>query len=1030
MRYPLSLLPLAASGIALALASPARADSCHPTFGDEALTWVTTRVPQQSHDLADADYHARAQNFQLEGRASILARSEAEAADLDAIDRELQTLDQFAGTEEQVAVRRQEVSQLILAALYRVKSDLTETRRRVVAIDITPSKDYFVREGLSAVGRATLLSSVQDLGDSTATTLSGHYSIYFSVTLNADGTYNTSDLTNGGVVATVGGAMAESEVPIVSWIGWGIVAGVTIYEAIEGDVCLQRFDQQYAKVKQAISLLPSELISSDDQWALYQQRYGEQLAIFKPSSTATLAFLDSLDSRWQILFAANAARIAAAQSALTDSKIKDIQQSFKNGDPSGVFKDIAITRVATDIGNINGFTARTPTDPRLNCSGAIGISAREDAMDGLTFAKSEMAEIRKGGDFSPLFDLIDNSIGRIDRAASQIPPAGRARRVACKLPSQGVQAVRHTATAASPGKEGLQASLVAPVPSRMRQPTSPGAQFRLAALQSGNPVGSVSTCVVVSNGGVYTCGQPSDGSPYDGEFNHGSGNPESDVLWGSNDGGYASDARRASQQVAAASANIASRIFNLNSRTSAVAQAVPGWLSMNDSALGQLTQDTTTATNNDSSYETGFEQSTAAINASIKQDISNFLQSANSVDASRNLISGFQGVDLSVPSAYPSQITPTVPVITGITTGSSDYQGRSTDVAKRIERERLKDNSSLTGTPLSLANQLVDTADSLEKIGSDGLASDLVLDAASIRYAQSGSLGSARITVVNDDGSLASIPYQPANGFPANALVQKAREFASGDTLYSMQSSTLRQALSNGASDSQRRGAVLDRADNAEQLAKSAFASGDVLTAGRLQKFALGMVDIATRFIPGINWGRDVYEATTGKDLFTGNDLDDFNRTVAILGAISGGVLDDAVGAAHATEELEALEKLGQLGLPEQRCKDILKAAKEFAYDEKNLTTHALDEMEHDALGEVSKSEVKDAINNGEKWYNTAEQTIVSIERDPASGEIRVAAAMDMDNQLITTAYREAKTDAQLLVDTIGGKGRYIPLIR
>lgn len=53
---------------------------------------------------------------------------------------------------------------------------------------------------------------------------------------------------------------------------------------------------------------------------------------------------------------------------------------------------------------------------------------------------------------------------------------------------------------------------------------------------------------------------------------------------------------------------------------------------------------------------------------------------------------------------------------------------------------------------------------------------------------------------------------------------------------------------------------------------------------------ALALLDLAVSLAPGIGWGRDVYEAVTGKDLFSDEPLDSLGRTAAVIGMVSAGL--------------------------------------------------------------------------------------------------------------------------------------------
>ncbi len=48
-------------------------------------------------------------------------------------------------------------------------------------------------------------------------------------------------------------------------------------------------------------------------------------------------------------------------------------------------------------------------------------------------------------------------------------------------------------------------------------------------------------------------------------------------------------------------------------------------------------------------------------------------------------------------------------------------------------------------------------------------------------------------------------------------------------------------------------------------------------------RIADSLLDVAVSLTPGIGWGRDVYEAVTGVDLLSREELDIFSRSMACL---------------------------------------------------------------------------------------------------------------------------------------------------
>ncbi|MBP6218910.1 MAG: pre-toxin TG domain-containing protein [Oligoflexales bacterium] len=49
------------------------------------------------------------------------------------------------------------------------------------------------------------------------------------------------------------------------------------------------------------------------------------------------------------------------------------------------------------------------------------------------------------------------------------------------------------------------------------------------------------------------------------------------------------------------------------------------------------------------------------------------------------------------------------------------------------------------------------------------------------------------------------------------------------------------------------------------------------------------LLDLATSLTPVVSWGRDLYEAISGKDLHSGEELGEFSRSMAVLGVVTVG---------------------------------------------------------------------------------------------------------------------------------------------
>lgn len=102
--------------------------------------------------------------------------------------------------------------------------------------------------------------------------------------------------------------------------------------------------------------------------------------------------------------------------------------------------------------------------------------------------------------------------------------------------------------------------------------------------------------------------------------------------------------------------------------------------------------------------------------------------------------------------------------------------------------------------------------------------------------------------------------------------------------------------------------------------ADSHFAEGRKDEGELALTLATTAIDIGLGLIPGVGWAKDVYEAALGKSLVTGEPLSDFERTLSVVGVLTGGYGSKLGIAAKAstvlgilktsTKEVEAVSEL------------------------------------------------------------------------------------------------------------------------
>ena len=111
---------------------------------------------------------------------------------------------------------------------------------------------------------------------------------------------------------------------------------------------------------------------------------------------------------------------------------------------------------------------------------------------------------------------------------------------------------------------------------------------------------------------------------------------------------------------------------------------------------------------------------------------------------------------------------------------------------------------------------------------------------------------------------------------PGEKRVQKARDY-------------LEYAKENAP-----QGVITDRLLGASEVvldkALESYNQGDAEIGDLLQEVSLTLTDIALSLTPGVGWGKDIYEAFTGRNLVSDEELSDVERGIAVFGVVTAGV--------------------------------------------------------------------------------------------------------------------------------------------
>jgi hypothetical protein len=880
----------------------------------------------------------------------------------------------------------------------------------------------FTRLALRTVGRETLVASMREIGASSSSTLAGRYGIYVEVILDENGNPESGHAaTNSGIATTVGIALIRTGNP------YAVAAGVVLIlgGAVIDESCRRKWDQQRERVLEAARILPSKLIREDEQWALVEEAERVEVARFADHGHKAEAAIDALASRWKTLFEANAARAGAADAVLTVAKVEQIRRDLERGlDPAEIRRQVAVAEVAADIGRVNDAVARGRIPVITSCLSVAGKAAEEDQLDGVRFARAQFKALRAQGGFAPLHPLLDQSDAYAAAAEREVGLSGPTAtgRVCSGGGGQAAtsQGAHELVNAHRPAANNGLASLA-------RRLTLPKAGLHLDLKSYPFPVGSaqlqnlhsvprasvaaiaatpeLSFCITVRRAQSYSCGGAGTGVPYGGGFAD-TGNPRNDTHSGANDGSFARDNRRLSEKIEEASQNINSRIQTTRTRVDEARQAMPSWTATNTAVLGSMTVRTSQADAADARHEMAFRTATAPLLTRVAADLDAFRSGAADPAAVAALVRSVGGADMSLPDLPRMVLPATVPAIIGVTALDAGFGAGTNPAERAIQRERWKAEDTLASAPeaLRLSRELLAQAEFVAAFGpgaGNRVMDELIRDSASLRFAADGGLGGT-IAVVGTDGTISRVVLTDPRQLPANALLNMVRNFRYDQDFFRTGAVQLDGELAGGASFAGRRAEVLSSARDMYDRASAIFRGGDVAEARAWLTMAIGALDIATRFIPGVDWGRDVYEAVTGRDLFTGIELDTFDRVSAVIGVISAGVGNDVLQIRSAVRRIEDLpaDKLDELYEFAQTVDRTTEQG--LRYD-----VHAIDQMN---ARNITREEILEVLDNHTPLWSTRHSSYTAVGHVSTRPE-RIAVAVRVDEAEIRTVIVEQLDD-------------------
>lgn len=1000
VRYMIAL----AGTAAFVVPSVASAQYCKPDFGKRMLAWVEDDSATQSRDLAELDYRLRTFNYMLLTFETANAELNAASRELDRIAEEIRRQEASSPADSVLAaVERERNATAMQNALFRVRTQLDRVQAAHAWLRKDPDKQRFYSDGLHNVGRATLLASFVDLGDPSHESLPERYGVMVRTTYSEQTGEVSTDVEyhQAGEITMTDSAVSIAAYYAGSFAGFVYFAYFFARSEYDSDVCRSRIREQKELLTEALALVPKKIIQLDEQFELYQKIYGENRASFAEHSATQVKAEVRLDDRWRGLFAANAQRIVAANSVLTAAKVEALQ--IRDG------SDSRITRMFDAMGRVEMLEATN----RLHnyviegqvrllgvCDDVDGLAVLEDQRDALAYARASYAVVAKQAAFAPLRPVLSGRDAAATDAQLEIEDVARRLRDR-PCPSLQPLVTRHFENkfeALDDTKQMIKFNIVAPYNA-------------IVEIQS-----DLSFCAMWRSGGAYQCRGSSggSGSPYSGQFTGAGGDARVAILGRASDGGYARDPRSPSVKVQEAVSNIAQRIEVLRQSAPGPMGALSEWRAVNGAALTALSEHQRQSLIRENQEREAFRLDHEDEVRSANTYIDTFLERPAQASRAVTLMRDVSAADLSLPDLPTETVPPQAPVLPGLRATERAYGADSSPAVREIEQEQLRASRDLAEQPQlkALAATALAHARRFERQpGSNRVVNALVRDSAAIRYFATSARDRLELSTVDADGNWSRVSVTDPENLPAETVIARASAFELQAVKFQARAGQVRASQATPDNRNAMRGRVLGEAEDLADKASVAFYSGDLVLGAQLQQYSMLVLDIALSFTPGVGWARDLYEAISGKDLLSGEALDGFGRFTAVIGAVTGGIGDDALDVARVFRKIDIGESV-------PRVNRVLEANKKLRSDNVIFSEHA---RIRQAQRNISQGRIDDVLTSGTRYWDAEEKTLVAFEAGLSNGASRVGVAVNTDTMTVTTVMKTRTSDEKFAKAVIEG---------
>jgi len=828
------------------------------------------------------------------------------------------------------------------------------------------------------------------------------------------------------------------------------------FEAVKGGIadaqCDDKIRHQKDRLTDAFRVLPSKLITNSEQYSMYSESYSQALGEFQQHIAHVQQALTLLDQQWRELVAYNVERDKAAQTVLTADKLALLGRQYGvDNAVTSLFDNIGIAELAENVADVNSFLARKESALLQSCRSPSGLRAGEDYVDGLLYAGTAYRLLQKEPSLVPLASLLELSLDQIADGN------GDAVNVIKAMPGCSSPPELLTKPNAKPRPSVVRprTTVRSVLPLNSRPSRLAFQSSRLALLDLATPADTTdwSFCTLVSTAaGAYDCGAAGGGgTAYDSGFSGADQDPYSGILLAAQDGGYATDNRQVSADIGAATVNLNSRISDLESRFAKARAALPKWMADNEQALATGIAALTASSQLIASGRKTFSSQNAGAIGSAEDSINSFVQSPYDRASASALLANVAGADFSLPSIPSSAVLPDVPPIIGVSAIVRAY-GNAAGLERNIERETRKVDEQLRDES-ALKNQALEDIEVARRFAStrtpEGvkIAAALLDDAAALRYFHAGTLAKISYSTITPDGVLGRSECGPGEPVPDDALSQVIARFEGDIAVYDIKLNAAKSVIQAGIADVSQRQDVLNQSSRLGSLAGSLFYEGYTSNASTVLKCASALIDIATAWLPGVNWGRSIYEVVTGKGLISGLPLDNLSYGVAVAAMVSGGMGEEAMSASTVESAISEVVDASHLQASEDAVKLFEKVwgvEEHVAPQLLEFSPHALDDGM--ASLDLSKSQVERLVEVGKPYFDgsalSADNTglvyvapLSKIGSLPAGApDVMIVAAVSLDSIEsfeVATVYKidvpsladlEAKT-----ISDISGEKRFLP---